>query len=126
MRYVTSGYKTILVTITTDEGCQDQFEQRIEVSDVLRIPNVFTPNNDNINEVLGFKDVIFLKYNLIVYNRWGNVIIHKKDATDKVLWDGKTQGGESCTQGVYLYTLKAQFEDGTPFETKGFITLVLD
>ena len=126
VRYVTSGYKNILVTITTAEGCQDQFEQRIEVSDVLRIPNVFTPNNDNINEVLGFKDVIFLKYDLIVYNRWGNVVIYKKDATDKVLWDGKTQSGEVCTQGVYLYSLKAQFEDGTPFETKGFITLILD
>lgn len=80
------------------------------------IPNVFTPNNDSINDVLYFKTC----YKIIkttIYNRWGNVIL----ATDKInyYWDGRTTSGEPCTDGNYFYLIET--EEKT---YKGFVQLI--
>ena len=80
------------------------------------IPNVFTPNNDSVNDVLAFKicDQII---RTTIYNRWGNVIF----ATDKInyYWDGKTTSGEQCLDGNYFYVIETEEK-----KYKGFVQLV--
>ncbi len=67
------------------------------------IPNVFTPNNDQINDILKpyeYQDVE--KIDLQIFNRWGQVVFETKDPA--INWDGKfTKTNELVSPGVYYY-----------------------
>ena len=86
-----------------------------EVENCLpNLPNVFTPNNDFSNDSYSIEGLDVAE--LIVFNRWGNVITTL--TKDNPIWDG-TFEGKLCSEGSYFY--RAQF--GTLFLT-GFIELI--
>ncbi|MDF2452699.1 MAG: hypothetical protein K0S26_2203 [Bacteroidota bacterium] len=94
------------------------------------IPNVFTPNNDSINDVWRFNlgKGNTLK-SLSIYNRWGNDLTpsfyqleHSKATT--VLWDGRTTSGEQTPGGVYFYMLQYVDANGEEHRKNGYITLI--
>jgi gliding motility-associated-like protein len=69
-----------------------------------QLPNVFTPNGDQINDIFG----PFLPYNFVekvdmhIYNRWGKIVF--KTADPDINWDGKDQTSRrDCADGVYFY-----------------------
>jgi gliding motility-associated-like protein len=67
------------------------------------VPNVFTPNDDNINDF--FFPVItceFDEYHIVIYNRWGQLLFESFDQHEK--WDGKFQNQEAA-DGVYFYLI---------------------
>lgn len=68
-----------------------------------RIPNVFSPNGDGINDILRpleFQEVESI--DLKIYNRWGQLIF---ETTDPMInWDGKHKDtNDLVSQGVYYY-----------------------
>jgi gliding motility-associated-like protein len=71
---------------------------------LLKIPNVFTPNGDQVNDEYHIKDLCkFEDFKFIIYNRWGKLIY---EATDpEFAWDGKTTGGTDVSDGVYYYIM---------------------
>jgi gliding motility-associated-like protein len=91
------------------------------------IPNVFTPNNDSINDVWRFalgkgnslKD-------LAIFNRWGNLIYQKTNNLSQttVLWDGRTTSGEETPSGVYFYVLQYTDANGEEHKKNGYISLI--
>lgn len=70
----------------------------------LEIPNVITPNGDNINDefVIPASYSTCFGYDLRIFNRWGNEIFHGTDET--AFFNGKDTDGESVSQGVYFYS----------------------
>jgi len=67
------------------------------------IPNVFTPNNDGINDF--FFPVISCEtydYHFIIFNRWGQIIY--ESSTQALKWDGTFENKE-VPEGVYFYIL---------------------
>lgn len=80
------------------------------------IPNVFTPNNDSVNDILYFKTCDNI-LKTTIYNRWGNIVF----ATDKVnyFWDGRKNSGEECVDGNYFYVIETEKK-----YYKGFIQLI--
>lgn len=69
----------------------------------LWLPNVFTPNQDGINE--HFRPVILATLNtfeMLIFNRWGQQIYKTTDYLEG--WDG-TFSGEPCPTGVYYYVV---------------------
>ncbi|MCI5058699.1 MAG: gliding motility-associated C-terminal domain-containing protein, partial [Flavobacteriales bacterium] len=65
------------------------------------IPNIFSPNNDGMNdvfEILNLPD----QFTLVIYNRWGEELFNtnRKDH----FWDG-TYNGDKVPSGVYYYIL---------------------
>jgi gliding motility-associated-like protein len=66
------------------------------------IPNVFTPNGDEYNSFFTIKDLEKSKWDIRIFNRYGNPV-YKKDnyAND---WDGGDLSG-----GVYYYSLINSF-----------------
>ncbi|MCO5260233.1 MAG: gliding motility-associated C-terminal domain-containing protein [Crocinitomicaceae bacterium] len=84
------------------------------------IPNVFTPNEDGINDLFFITAVNLKDYNLVIVNRWGEIVFKSDDPNQG--WDG-TSGGKKCTDGVYFYTLKAKQGDNE-ITKQGNITLV--
>lgn len=90
----------------------------------LTVPNIFTPNGDNINDVFYFKSVNLTYISITISDRWGHRVYELTTDKGNVLWDGKNQYGNDASDGVYFYTLKAIGKDGNEFAKKGTITLL--
>lgn len=74
-------------------------------------PNVFTPNDDGMNENWQPKLCIDdnEQVNIIIYNRWGEKMYEavNKDA----FWDGKTTSGTDVSEGTYYYIITTTKEN---------------
>ena len=82
------------------------------------LPNVFTPNNDGLNDTwVPIKGIQFPVGELFVYNRWGECIYHTEDYT--VPWDGNLRNSK-VQVGVYPYRLIVSGK----FEFKGTVTVL--
>lgn len=94
------------VTVTDGTGCVNTFTTQVDDSDCfsLFIPNAFTPNGDNKNEV--FKPVVEnpITYTIRIYNRWGELLFVSANDAD-AYWDG-THGGTRCQPDVYIYYIE--------------------
>ena len=69
----------------------------------LFVPNTFTPNNDDKNEI--FKPHICPElnfYTMKIFNRWGQEIFSTSDPNKG--WDGR-HAQKDCPVGVYTYTI---------------------
>jgi gliding motility-associated-like protein len=74
------------------------------------IPNVFTPNEDGINDTFSIQN---LPPNSVlkIYNRWGFVVHESTDYHND--WNGTTAGGQKVSDGTYFIYL--QTPDGTRY-----------
>lgn len=101
---------TYCVTVT-DNGCSDTACVTIVVSGEdcetnyltagsVYIPNAFTPNKDEINDV--FKPVVSCVHNyaFVVFDRWGEKLFETTDVDAG--WNGYYKGG-LCKPDVYVY-----------------------
>lgn len=94
----------------------------------LIIPNIFTPNNDGINDVFSIKLRGYENIAWKIYNRWGSELKmgELKIENDGFinLWDGRTNSGTKVPDGTYYYIINLT-KNGDKMETKkGFITLL--
>jgi gliding motility-associated-like protein len=121
--YYTPGSYTVVLTIEDPNGCFDTYTQVINVAGDFTMPNIITPNGDGANEVFSFKFDIFKSFDIVILNRWGNVVHEGKNVTGTIFWDGKTQAGEPCSEGVYFYKLNGILKDNNPIEKSGFVEL---
>ena len=69
------------------------------------LPNVFTPNNDNINDI--YKAINPNNYvktvNMKIFNRWGMLVYETNDPD--INWDGRYyKNNQTVSTGVYFYT----------------------
>jgi len=84
------------------------------------IPNIFTPNDDGINDIYEFSGQITCQIlKLSIYNRWGQLMFETDDVT-KLQWDGMNKSHQKVPDGTYFYILNAK--NGKVF--KGTIALV--
>jgi gliding motility-associated-like protein len=68
------------------------------------LPNAFTPDQDGSNDKFGAVGINVEKYELKIFNRWGELLFESNDITHK--WDG-THNGSAVPVGVYVYTFFA-------------------
>ena len=92
--------------------CDTFYQHFVGFSCPLDIPNVFTPNGDDNNDLFLAQDLIpsvHTQINFVVYNRFGQ-IVHAQSNYDyqNTLWDGTTNTAEDkeLNDGVYYYTLE--------------------
>lgn len=72
------------------------------------VPSAFTPNNDGRNDTWYIKPLdAFSKFEVSVYNRYGQLVFHTKDINKG--WDG-TFKGELQGSGTYVYIIS--LDDG--------------
>jgi gliding motility-associated-like protein len=111
------------VTAYTAEGCEQKACITIEVSleSTLYIPNAFTPNGDDLNDVLYTPGTNIVTYHFMIYNRWGNLVFESDDMEKG--WDG-TYKGERVKDDVYNYRLIAEGIDHAIYKKTGFIAVV--
>ncbi len=118
-----AGNYAVAFLVRNSWGCWDTIVKSIEVALDFNvyIPNAFTPNEDGLNDVFfpvmrGVK-----RYELQIFNRWGELIFVSDDP--KVKWDG-TLKGEPCQQGVYNYKLTVLNNSGDEKNYTGDVNLL--
>ncbi len=93
-------------------------------TELIGVPNIFTPNNDGINDILKMELSPSMSeiYTFKVFNRWGALVFETEDFNEG--WDG-TYKGEIMPNGVYIYFLEAPCEvNGRRMIKKGDITII--
>lgn len=117
------GTYNVCLTATNTNGCSDTYCRTVEseASGVVDIPTAFTPNGDGINDVLFVKGFGIQNMQLLIFNRWGELVFQTQDY--KIGWDGSYHG-KLQEMEVYVYSLTGNFADGILFEKKGNITLL--
>lgn len=96
---------------------------KVDAPSKLEVPNVFTPNNDNVNDTYMLHTTGLTSINMKIYDRWGHLVYELESDTGNISWDGKNQLGVDCAEGTYLYLLKATGADGQTYEKKDYISL---
>ena len=84
------------------------------------IPNIITPNNDRVNDVLRIsclEDFAVNNSKLAIFNEWGSMVYEA--APYKNDWDGKFKGSD-LPSGTYFYVFDAG--DGSTVQ-KGFLII---
>lgn len=108
-------------TFTPDAGqCATTFTLPVTVNlsnnTLLTVPNIFTPNADNINDVFGITGINnFPNSTLVVYNRWGYKVYESNNYDCNQDADGTISGnncwnGSKLSDGVYFYVLTVNYE----------------
>jgi gliding motility-associated-like protein len=91
---------------------------------LVQEPNIFSPNNDHINDVFQFNLINVAKLEMIILNRWGDIVYTSDDVT-KSAWDGKSNGLD-VKEGTYFYKYTATSFQEEIVEGHGFVQLVRD
>lgn len=94
---------------------------------VYELPNVFTPNGDNINEFFIPLPYRFVKdIDIKIYDRWGLLMFETTDPD--IFWDGTNKDTKiPCSDGVYYYVCtvnEIRVEGIVPRTLKGFVQLI--
>lgn len=117
---------TLVFTVvgTNEKGCSqsDTITVFYKGKTVVRIPNAFTPDNDQLNDKI--RPIIicdFILSEFAIYNRWGQQMFISYDIKDA--WDGK-HNGVLCDMDVYYYYAKGKNNSGEDLVFKGDITLI--
>ncbi|MGC9374769.1 MAG: gliding motility-associated C-terminal domain-containing protein [Bacteroidales bacterium] len=87
------------------------------IHDTLKIPNVFTPNNDGINDLFIVESNGIIPLEISIFSRTGTLIFKTKAPI--IVWDGRNTSGSMVSPGIYYYILTS--EDPAVEAQKGFI-----
>jgi gliding motility-associated-like protein len=130
-RTITPLVPTQLIIKALDEnGCtsEDDIQIWVRVDRDLFIPNVFSPNGDQVNDVFlisagpALEEINWL----VIFDRWGDMVYrleHFKANDPQYAWDGK-KNGKLLNPEVFVYQLEVRYIDGRTEQRYGSITLV--
>ncbi|MFO0495715.1 MAG: gliding motility-associated C-terminal domain-containing protein [Flavobacteriia bacterium] len=99
---ITSQNTTYTILFTDQNGCTDTDEVTVHFEPIIYVPNTFTPNDDENNQ--GFQVIAknITDFQLLIFNRWGELIYEMTDLQD--YWDGSYKGLK-CQDGTYVWKL---------------------
>ena len=85
------------------------------------LPNAFTPNSNDENEVLYVRGQNLTEVHLVIFDRWGEKIFETYDQEEG--WDG-TYKGEELDSAIFVYYMDVVCGDGQVYFEKGNISLI--
>tara|TARA_B100000767_G_scaffold130433_1_gene123823 strand:+ start:49 stop:2286 length:2238 start_codon:yes stop_codon:yes gene_type:complete len=87
----------------------------------LFIPNTFTPNGDDHNELYSIKGDNIKKFTIQIFNRWGELVFIS-ETIDKS-WDG-TFENKKVQEGTYYYNVKVLGKDNINVDLTGDLNII--
>lgn len=122
--YLPFGNFTICLIASNNSGCRDTACSQIDVAvnSVFIVPNVFTPNNDNVNDIFWVIGDGFKTMDVEIYNRWGQRLYEWHTINGG--WDGRTTSGVPAADGTYYYIVNATKVNGKEFKKNGYFSLL--
>jgi gliding motility-associated-like protein len=105
--YQDPGSYEVSLTITDAGGCTDTYGLGpIEIGHPeLRVPNVFTPNGDGVNDEYVVAYDGQASVSLAILDRWGRQVFRNENGLLPG-WDGLLEDGSEAKEGTYFYVLR--------------------
>lgn len=114
----TAGTYSVEVTVDNCSSSESIIVQLEECDISLEIPNIFTPNDDKVNDV--FIPVLskgVVSMTTLIFNRWGEQIF--KSESLQIDWKGN-----DVPDGTYFWIVDAMDANGRPLRKEGSVTIV--
>jgi len=121
--YNDGGLHYPMQLVINEHGCRDSTERVIYVQPqtTFYIPNSFTPNDDDLNEVFKPEALDVDYYEFIILNRWGKEVFSTNNPNEG--WDG-TKNGIVQSNDVYVWIVRFRSHTQIFEEHIGHVTLV--
>lgn len=131
-KYTEEGTFTISLIARNGNGCADTTVMVSGVRTInhgqLLIPNAFIPNQTGPGSGNAQNNEVFLplvqkvtKFQMLVFNRWGELMFESTNVDSG--WDGYYKG-RLCAQDVYVYRITVEYENGRTITRTGDINLL--
>jgi gliding motility-associated-like protein len=122
--YGKDGYFYPMLVVENTIGCTDTAFGRVYVEPeyLVYVPNAFTPNDDGLNDV--FKPILTegTSYELLIFNRWGELLFQTTDVNEG--WNGRYKNGEHFAPEVYVYRIEYSSPKDNGRVIQGHFTLI--
>lgn len=132
---VYTAYRTIktpgeyALVLTDTAGCESIYDLNIgseSCAPKIEMANVFTPNDDGINDSYTIKtsEKIY-DFKIHIYNRWGNEVYKYIGDPSDFKWKGDVKGsGTNAPDGVYFYIIKYRDYKNKNSDFSGSVTIL--
>jgi gliding motility-associated-like protein len=104
--------------------CRDTASATVVLSGhntALVIPNSFTPNNDNVDDVFAVNGIGVTNFKCQISDKWGNLLYQWNNLNGG--WNGIASNGHVFAAGNYFYLLSYTDYNGLNQSRSGIITL---
>jgi len=123
--YKSFGVYMAVLSVSSDFGCEDEYEKSITVLEDHRvfIPNSFSPDGDGINDVFKVEGSTIDEegFTMRIYDRSGVLVFQSFDRS--IGWDGNSKNGAAMQPIVYVYMV-SYYSGGRLFEKNGTVNLL--
>lgn len=120
---------TLVATAIDENGCirEDEITIKLDRSRNVFIPNVFSPNDDNLNDYFVIYSTSIIEIEeLSIYDRWGNKVFQNfifQPNVEVGSWDGMWHGSR-MGPAVFTYKAIVRYKDGLNEVLYGDVTVV--
>ncbi len=106
------------------EVSQQSCSNSIVEKPVIDIPNIFTPNDDGHNDkwYVKISDQRIKILSCKIYDRWGELVYFSEN-DNNFYWDGRFKNRKAM-QGVYVYVIEYNIDNGKTVTVAGDLTLI--
>ncbi len=116
---------TYTASVVDTDGCAGSANATVEVlsdENSAFIPTAFTPNDDNLNDLLFVRSPKVTALEFRIFDRWGTEVF----ATNNINtgWDGRDKGGNEVDVGIYVYYAIVTFDNGKSKTLKGNVGVI--
>jgi gliding motility-associated-like protein len=119
--YLVPGDYYPALVATSMQGCIDTFkleEPIVVLPSLLEVPNVFSPDGDDINEYFKVEHLSIREFTIVIINRWGKAV-YKADVKDIYEWEGwdgtVLNTNNPAPPGAYFYIIEARGYDSKKY-----------
>lgn len=125
--YRDTGTYIVRLVAVGQSGCRDTLLHTLDVLPFVHyvLPNAFSPNHDDINDVFMGKGSIgrAADFQMTIWDRWGRSVFATTNPSNA--WNGQMNNtGRELPGGVYVCLVSFTGAKGEKVELKQFVTLV--
>jgi len=126
-QYQISKEYNVLLVASDSNGCIDTAYHRITPPLIAFVPNAFTPNGDNLNDIFkvygeGFKQGYEIKeFRIEIFDRWGGLVFSSRSSDFE--WDG-TKNGKRVMNGPYIYKITIEGFQQQKIDMTGTVNVI--
>lgn len=110
-----------VASYTDVNGCSASDTVHIYYNPIIYVPNTFTPDSDEHNQLFKVKGGNISEFRMDIYNRWGELIYTINDLNDG--WDG-TYKGQICQDGTYTWKIELKDFRQNEYRYVGHVNII--
>jgi gliding motility-associated-like protein len=113
----------IILTVSTDRGCVDEYELIYKAPSSVFIPNAFTPDGNDPNNYISVRGYNIKTVKMQIFDRWGKQVYEINSPDER--WYGESQkNNKGLTTSVYNYVIEWTDYRDDSFRKTGSILLI--